>query len=264
MRFQITPVVKYLIIINAAVLFIQTFLNLDLSMFALRNFYAPTFMPWQLLTHMFMHADFMHLFFNMFVLFMFGPMLERVWGPNRFLAFYLICGFGAALIYMGVNYYEIRQLEEAKLMFLNDPSPSTYINFVRQFSPEPYLYGVPQQLEYQFESQPDNPNLIDAAENVVIQIYNAVLNGPMVGASGAIYGVLMGFGMLFPNTVLMLIFPPIPIKAKYMVAILAIVALFAGVRKVPGDNIAHFAHLGGMVCAFLVIKYWRTKNDRFY
>lgn len=215
------PVIKNLIIINV-IMFIATMvfegqgINFTRLM-GMFPFGSELFKPYQLVTHMFMHGGFMHIFFNMFALWMFGAPLENVWGPKRFLSFYLITGLGAAFLHQGVNAYEIYQLKEA------------------------YAAGD-----------------MSAYQNIMWKM--AI---PTVGASGAVYGVLMAFGMLYPNTKLLIYFL-FPVKAKYVVLFLGGLALYMGFQNNPADNVAHFAHLGGMLFGFILIKIWQRDRRRFY
>lgn len=221
--YRLTDVVKHLLIINVLMYFgtlvllkdpgnytMQALINMQETNFwewdryILALFYPTSeyFRPYQLVTHMFMHGDLMHLFFNMFALFMFGPPAEARMGANNFLKYYFITGFGAMVLHLGV-----------------------------------------QALELSSGSIPG---------------YN--INIPMLGASGAIFGILTAYGMLFPNNRIMLLFPPIPMKAKYMVILFAVFELFAGLGPFRGDGVAHFAHLGGALFGFLLILYWRKSG----
>jgi len=235
----IPPVVKNLIIINVIMLFITFVMNLkgiDLNnILGLHYIGSPEFKPYQLVTHMFMHGGLMHLAFNMFALWMFGRVLESVWGPKRFFIFYFVTGLGAAVFYSFVNYIEFQYIA-AKL------SPET-VQMVMNSGAE---------LLNQGQNYVDSPGKL-----------NLILNTPTVGASGAVFGILLGFGMLFPNTQLMLLFPPIPIKAKYFVMGYGAIELFSGITGM-GGNIAHFAHLGGMLFGFIMIKYWNSTTRNFY
>lgn len=181
---------------------------------------SPLFKPMQIITHLFMHGSFLHLFMNMFALFMFGMVLERIWGPQRFLLFYFTTGIGAMILHTAVQAWIIH-------------------NFTGSFNP-----GT--ELLYQSQE--------------VMAMYRT----PTVGASGAIFGILIAFGMLFPNTELMMIFLPIPIKAKYFVTLYVVVELYLGIRMGEGDNVAHFAHLGGALFGFLLVKYWNRTKNTFY
>jgi len=236
----IPPVVKNLIIINVLMLFITYVMGMrgiDLTnILGLHYIESPEFKPYQLVTHMFMHGGLMHLFFNMFALWMFGRVLESVWGPKRFFIFYFVTGLGAAVFYSFVNYLEFHYLASRML-------PET-VQMVMSQGTEIFNQG-------KNFSDPDAGKL------------NLLLNVPTVGASGAVFGILLGFGMLFPNTQLMLLFPPIPIKAKYFVMGYGAIELFSGITN-TGGNVAHFAHLGGMLFGFIMIKYWNKTTTHFY
>jgi len=235
----IPPVVKNLIIINAIMLLATYVLQLrgfDLTkILGLHYFASPDFRPYQLVTHMFMHGGIMHLVFNMFALWMFGRVLENVWGPKRFFIYYFATGLGAAVFYTFVNFLEFQYIAS-------------------RMSPE----NVQMVMSNGAEILSSGRNYTELAGKL-----NLLLNVPTVGASGAVFGILLGFGMLFPNTELMLLFPPIPIKAKYFVLGYGAIELFSGIAN-TGDNVAHFAHLGGMIFGFILIKYWNKTTRHFY
>ena len=237
----IPPVVKNLIIINVLMWLATIVLNMrgiDLTnILALHYIESPDFRPYQLVSHMFMHDSHgpWHLIFNMFALWMFGRVLESVWGPKRFFIFYFVTGLGAAAFYSLVNFIEFQY-------------------FSSKMSPEMVQTVMSQGAEILNQGK----NYTGLAGKL-----NLLLNVPTVGASGAVFGILLGFGMLFPNTELMLLFPPIPIKAKYFVMGYGAIELFSGIAN-TGDNVAHFAHLGGMLFGFILIKYWNKKTTNFY
>jgi len=216
------PIVKNLIIINALVFVAQITLTKfgiteKLMMYPVQH---PEFRPYQIATHMFAHAPNMifHILFNMFGLWMFGKILENVWGAKRFLFFYLACGVGAAFLHLAIQYITWQQMEAA----------------------------------------------FNAGNIAKAQSYGASL-GPALGASGAIMGIFAAFAYLFPNTELFIMFIPFPIKAKWAVLGLAAIDLFGGVANVSGDNIAHFAHLGGAITGFILVLIWnKTGRKRFY
>ena len=219
-----SPIVLNLIIINALVFFAQvafggmTDLNKVNDLFALHHYKSEVFKPYQLVTHMFMHGGIFHIIFNMLGLWMFGSVIEKAWGPKRFLIFYLVCGVGAGLAQMGSYMHEFWQIDHANI--------------------DSDLYN---------------------------QYQTVLRQNCTVGASGAIMGVLAAFGYLFPNTQLFIMPIPFPVKAKW--AILGFIALdvFGGVVKVQGDNIAHFAHVGGALIGFLIVFYWnKTSKKTFY
>ena len=233
------PVVKNLIIINALMLLgYYAFrgsinLNWELGLF---HWTSDQFEPYQFITHMFMHGGFAHLFFNMFALWMFGRVLENVWGPKRFFIYYFVTGLGAAFLHLMVNYFQIQSLIAQM--------PQEQVNTV---------------MEKGFNALQNNQNFT----NPDMAKLNLSMNIPTVGASGAVFGILLAFGMLFPNTQLLLIFPPIPIKAKYFVMGYGAIELFLGISQ-PGSNVAHFAHIGGMIFGFILIKYWNSRKSSFY
>jgi len=239
--FSLPTIVKNLIMINAIMLLaywiVSSTLGYDLN--GILGLYFPkseSFKPLQILTHMFMHAGFWHLFFNMYALFMFGQVLENVWGPKRFLIYYLVCGLGAALVHESVIAFE-------------------YNNLVKQLS----LEQVQTVLS-------DGASLLSrnrGFSDPTMQKLQILLNTPTVGASGAVFGILLAFGMLFPNTQLMLLFPPIPLKAKYFVLAYGGIELYLAFAQ-PGSNIAHAAHLGGMLFGYILIRYWRKTTKTLY
>jgi len=235
------PVVKNLILLNILML-IATWaakgvFGVDIT--TMLGLYFPKsdmFRPLQILTHMFMHANFWHLFFNMYALYMFGGILENVWGPKRFFIFYMICGLGAAFTH------------ETVIMF-------QYLKLMDVISPDQLQDVLSDGAAYLSQGQ--------VFTNEVMKDLQMVLYIPTVGASGAIFGVLLAFGMLFPNTELMLLFPPIPLKAKWFVLGYGALELVLAVTQ-PGSNVAHAAHLGGMLFGYFLIKYWRKTTKTFY
>lgn len=208
------PVMMNLLIINVLVFMASNLLPIGRELAPHLALFFPTspyFQPWQPITHMFMHGNMMHLLVNMFMLWMFGRVVENDLGSKRFLWYYLICGFGAAILQLAVNWIEITSLANA----------GDYMSAAR------------------------------------------AVNTPMVGASGAIFGLLAAFGILHGNSMIMMLFPPIPMKAKYFVLIYAALELWLGVRGAH-DGIAHFAHLGGALWGFLILLYWKRKGKIHY
>lgn len=248
--------VRNLLIINVVVFLLQLSGVVSLENFALHYFGSDLFRPIQLFTHMFMHGGWSHLFSNMFSLFIFGPMLERFWGPQRLLAFYLITGLGASLLYSGVRAYELNGLENETANYMVNPEPMSFYNYME----EHYSGRYNTQFAVEFRRNPDNPTFIEESKEAVRYVFGQVFNSPMLGASGAVFGILMAFGLLFPNLELFLLFLPIPIKAKYFVLFYGAYELYAGFNRVPGDNVAHFAHLGGMLFAYILVRMWQ-RND---
>jgi len=235
LQFQSIPVVvKNLLIINVLGLLGSMALGEQFDLlFAGHYFKSEFFRPWQIVTHMFMHANLMHLFFNMFALFMFGTALEQYWGPKRFLIYYMVTGIGAFFLHFLVIHFQINALMGSMSQEAID---------------QVFLMGG--------EAIEGGQNYVDPD----LRQLNQFLNGGVVGASGAVFGILLGFGMLFPNTRLMLLFPPIPIKAKIFVLLYGGIELMLALQNSPGDNVAHFAHLGGMLFGYLLLKYWQKSS----
>jgi membrane associated rhomboid family serine protease len=258
---RITDVVKHLLIINILMFLASNIFST--SMLALHYPASENFRTYQIITHFFMHANLAHLFFNMFALVMFGSALEAFWGPRRFLFFYIVCALGAALLHNLWNYYDFSQMQRLIEQFQSNP---TYDHFWAFFNETP----LPKIKENEGFFQDMSRRLRNGDSTVAVQTAHEMqryLSGkmsiPVVGASGAIFGLLLAFGMYFPNTELMLIFLPIPIKAKYFIPILMLVELYLGVNQFSWDNIAHFAHLGGALTGFLLILYWRKVGGRY-
>jgi membrane associated rhomboid family serine protease len=263
------PVVKNLLIINVLVFFatevIKNQYQVDLTDYlGLHYFTSEYFRPYQFITYMFMHGGYSHIFFNMFALWMFGNALENLWGGKRFLIFYMITGIGAALIYMGYEAIHYSIIQNAIQAFAGNPTPEGLLNLTKTHFDG--MFDNPEAISFiqSWKQNLSDPSYANSAVNELNQVLIGFTNSPMVGASGAIFGVLMGFGMLFPNTELFLMFIPIPIKAKYAVFLYGLAELFFGVAQFSGDNIAHFAHLGGMLFGFILIKYWQKRSNRFY
>ena len=268
---QIPPVTKNLIIINALMLLATYVLEpRGISLTRWLGLYYPGsdyFRPFQFITYMFMHGGFWHILLNMYALFLFGRVLEGVWGPKRYLFFYLVTGIGAAAVHTLVNYIEIAPMAHAIKEFSITPTPELFSEFINKFQRTITQMGFSSSSVSNFATQWFNAPQVTSFENEALsfmdKLLQARMNIPTIGASGAVFGVLLGFGMLFPNTQLMLLFPPIPIKAKYFVMGYGAIELFQGL-SMPGSNVAHFAHLGGMIFGFILIKYWNKNSTNFY
>lgn len=258
--FTLTPVVRVLLIINVLVFFVTNESVID--QFGLHSFLSDKFNPIQLLTHMFLHGGFGHIFSNMLGLIVFGPMLERFWGPRRFTFFYLFTGLGAAFLFSGINYFEMRDVYDTVQAYRISPSVEAFSTFIDQHAASYYDRLIP--FIEQFKRFPDDGKNMQDSLMIVNRIFTNQIDEPMVGASGAIFGVLMGFGLLFPNTQLFLLFPPIPVKAKYVVIFYGAYEIYSGVYQAQTDKVAHFAHIGGMLFAFILIKYWGSQRKTFY
>ena len=271
----VTPVVKTLLIINVvmwvlAIVSAKQF-NIDLDrIFGLHLPQSPDWGIWQYVTHMFMHAsvssygriEFTHIFFNMFALYMFGRILESVWGSKRFLIFYLVCGIGAGVLNSVVGWFQVRGLYEQYHNFVESPDPYILSEFAKKQlgAPAAWVWNVIDG----WINNPTSAEYIEAGKQIFNRIIDLKVNVTMVGASGAIFGLLVAFGMLFPNTELYIMFVPIPIKAKYFVIGYGVLELFLGMNNAAGDNVAHFAHLSGMLFGFLLVKWWNKHRKSFY
>jgi membrane associated rhomboid family serine protease len=217
---SVPPVTLNLIIMNVVVFLAQMALDPTIGLTNKLMLYPVVdshFRAYQIITHMFAHGGFAHIFFNMFGLYMFGKILENFWGPKKFLFFYLVCGLGAAACHMAVQYFRYTQVVELS-----------------------------------------NSGEMERA----IALYQTL--GPALGASGAIMGIFVAFGYLFPNTELLLLFFPVPIKAKWLVIGLVAIDLFGGFGNIEGDNVAHWAHLGGALAGFLLVYFWNRNNRRTF
>ena len=264
---SLPPVIKNIIIINV-IFFILTAVPLGLENFMYRHFAlfslkSPLFEPHQLVTHIFMHANFAHIFFNMFGVFMFGRVLEQMWGSKKMMIFYTVTGLGAATVHLAFNYFQMDRLMDLADAFYNAPDYSTFNVIVNKYSLGSANTQATNFMQEWFY-KPDDPSFIPMAKEYVREIVIDNLRIPTVGASGAVFGLLIAFAMVFPDVELMLIFLPIPIKAKYFVPVYAVLELFFGVANFKGDNIAHFAHLGGALFGFLLVKWWKRRQFRIY
>lgn len=263
---RITPIVRNLLIANIGLYFISSFMRIDLNEFlSLRNIHSEHFLPFQYFTYMFLHGGTWHLLSNMFGLFIFGPLLEQFWGPKRFLIFYLVTGVGAGILYSGINYIETNKFINAVEKYNEEPSPAEF-KFILEKHANLNVNGNAElnSFIYDYSDNAESESYIMQSKQLLQQALYMKSNSQMVGASGAIFGILLAFGVLFPNTVLMLLFPPIPIKAKYFVAIYGCFELFAGIQRASGDNVAHFAHLSGMLVAFILLKIWQKDRKKFF
>ncbi len=239
---QITPVVKQLLIVNViiflAAYFFVPILNVYFPLYYIEN---PNFKIWQPITHMFMHGGFSHILFNMFALYSFGSVLEQIWGGKKFILFYILCGLGAAALHTAVNYW---QFHEAYNALIERGISQADINYILQ-----------------------DPNRF--YNDIDVNTLSTSFKIPAVGASGAIYGLLVAFAFMFPNAGLALLFIPVPIKAKYFVPGVLILDLVLGFNGAAifgsgGTGIAHFAHIGGAVVGFLLMWFWKKKQfDQF-
>ena len=243
MNNKITDTVKHLIIINALLFLVTKFVFPPLQdLFALHFPLNPDFGYWQYFTHMFMHSQqsFTHIAFNMFGLWMFGSPLEQMWGKKKFIFFYLSAGLGAGLIYTAVNYFQFN---------------SVYNDLVNLGLQESSIQNLLSTGTY-------NSDILNQISEKKLSSFYHIFNTPAVGASGAIYGILVGFGMAFPDSKLALIFFPVPIAAKYFIPVLIAIDLFSGVTgfSIFGAGVAHFAHVGGALIGLIIMLYWKQNK----
>lgn len=233
---KLTDAVKHLIIVNV-LFFVATYYVLDskilIELFSLFSTKSPHFEFWQVATSMFMHGSFSHILFNMFALWMFGSALEQAWGTKKFVYFYFLTGIGSAILYLVIKYFQIQYA-------------------IGDYSAEEIDLILNQGADVILNGQ----NYTDAR----LGSLNALINTPTLGASGAIAGLLMAFGIMYPNAELMLIFLPIPIKAKYFIPLLIIYEFSMEFASFSWDNIAHLGHLSGMAIGFILMQYWKKKQ----
>lgn len=273
------PVVKNLLIINGifylATIVLKLKFNIDLeNILGLHYFFSEEFRPYQIVTYMFMHATFdsfghltfSHIFFNMFALWMFGNVLENFWGGKRFLIYYVVCGLGAAVTHYAIFYFQIHHVMEILSGYLSNPDLK---NFEGIFQPMLEKIHRPSEtlnnLINVYNSVPasNESEKLQASIDLITQFRVDFLNEPVViGASGAIFGLLLAFGMSFPNSMIYMYFL-FPIKAKWFVILYGALEFFGAINQMPGDDVAHYAHLGGMLFGFVLIQIWKKRKPNF-
>lgn len=240
---QMTDTVKQLIIVNVIIFIATYFVPFVAGYFPLYYFENPNFKLWQPLTHMFMHGGIMHIFFNMFALYSFGSVLEQIWGAKKFFWFYILCGLGAAVLHTAVNYWQFH--DGLNALVLNGFNENDIVKTLNQ--------GMIDTRWQDVVSMPKIQGMVSS------------FLATAVGASGAIYGLLVAFAFMFPNAGLSLMFIPVPIKAKYFVPGILLLDLFLGFKGSSifggGTGIAHFAHIGGALVGFLLM--WSWKKNQF-
>ena len=238
MNNKFSGAIKHLIIINVIVFLVPQLLQLDLTnMLALHFPENENFGFWQYVTHMFMHGSFPHILFNMYGLWAFGTPLEQLWGRNKFIFFYFSAGIGAGLIYTLVNYYQFNGIYDQLMGF--GLSSGDIQNILNTGGYNEAVITLPTETMRKFYS---------------------LYHSPAVGASGAVYGVLVAFGLYFKDAKLALIFFPVPIAAKYFIPVMILGDLFFGMTKYSVGNIAHFAHIGGALIGFIIAYYWKRNH----
>lgn len=269
---MLTPVVKNLLIINTLVFLAMISLQkagIDLTaILGLHYPGASNFRAWQFVTYMFMHGGFTHILFNMFALWMFGNVIENAWGPKRFLIFYMITGIGAGLTYIVWISFSVSPQLSLINHVIEDPSINNLSELIsnHRFAVSQYsgvIWSDFLHFQDNVKAFEINPHNTLAAQKIVtfLSEYKAYFLNQhvVVGASGAVFGLLLAFGMMFPNSLIYVYFA-IPVKAKWFVVFYGAAELFSGIYNRPGDNVAHFAHLGGMLFGYLVLLYWKKKG----
>ncbi|KXX71668.1 rhomboid family intramembrane serine protease [Flammeovirga sp. SJP92] len=294
---NLTPYVKILLIMNLVIFalpyvggilpnmsaeYIDAFISDSL---AYHHPWSEKFQIFQPVTYMFVHSGFRHLFSNMFALFIFGPMLENVLGSKRFLIMYFLTGIFGGLLFGMVEFYEVYNIEVLGAEYMMNQTPQNFYNFANGYSNYEFYqkFGVLELLQYGkqnylpyvesvgnislydftenvFFSSPDNASYKELGSAMVKMFHTLKIDSPMMGASGAIFGILFTFAYLFPNLKLMLLFPPIPIRAKYLVGAYILYETYELIAQNPADNVAHLAHLGGALFAYILMKRWRYQS----
>lgn len=266
-RFEVLPIViKNLLIINVLFFLAQNSIGAGenfnmIDLLALHHVKSPLFQPWQLVTHIFLHGNFWHLFGNMFALWMFGSILENVWGPKRFLTFYFLCGIGAALIHLTFLWYDYHGLLNEFLALKLHPTPENIAAFYNNYGLSQYPHA--DLLEKNYLQDPTNAENVEQMVNYISDITYSLVSRPTLGASGAVFGVLAAFVYLFPNTYIYLYFF-VPVKAKWMGLIYFGIELFSAIQNSAGDNVARWAHIGGGLVGFLLVMTWNKKNRKIF
>ncbi len=269
-RFEILPVViKNLVIINVLFFLAQYTLSktgiFDLeSQLGLHDVNSPLFHPWQIVTHLFLHSteNLFHLFSNMFALWMFGSILENIWGPKRFITFYFLCGIGAGLLQLVSLWFQHHDMVQAFVAIRSHPTPEGVNAFFD-------AYGISQnpsamEVLKAYYAEPGNHMISNELVNFITRFTNTTISYPTIGASGAVFGILAAFVYLFPNTYIYLYFL-VPIKAKWIGLAYFTYEVISAILNQPGNNIAHWAHVGGGIVGFLLVLTWnKTNRRRFY
>ncbi len=262
------PVVKNLLIINGlfylATLSLESAFGIDLvNLLGLHYFQSDIFRPYQFVSYMFLHGSISHVVMNMFALWMFGYLLENVWGSKRFLTYYMVTGIGAAVVQMLVSWWAFSSVEAAVQVYNQHADISNFLSFVRAYPlHNEQLVNELNSFLTKWSEAPVSPENIQLSKDYIYQVWQEHISIPTVGASGAVYGILLAFGMMFPN-MLVYVYFLFPIKAKWIVIIYGALELYSGVANNPGDNVAHFAHLGGMIFGFFLILYWKKKTGLY-
>ncbi|MSQ38561.1 MAG: rhomboid family intramembrane serine protease [Chitinophagaceae bacterium] len=265
-RFEVLPtIIKNLLIINGLVFLAQNTFAGPTSTFSFEDYFAlhawqsDLYKPWQLITHMFLHGDFSHILGNMFALWMFGSILENVWGPKRFLLFYMLCGVGAAVIHLAILSYQLVPLtnEYERLLLLSKTNASGFTEAVYNYAAR---HRIPlTQILADNKVSLSTPGLAPQLMDLMTTYYNKTVGTATLGASGAVFGILIAFVYLFPNTYIYIYFL-FPVKAKWLGILYFGFELFKGIQNAAGDNVARWAHVGGALIGFVLVYIWKKKG----
>ena len=258
---DISQVTKKILIINVCVFVVYNVLNIDLvSKFGMYNVTSQNFHVYQLITHLFVHANVGHLFSNMLTLLSFGPALEYKLSSKRFVIFYLITGVCASIFYLIVSYIMQYRTHAEYMHYFMNPDPKFFDNYLKQF---PNLYNNYYGFIYDFLHDSNNIALIEKSKSIIAQLYT-IKDVPIIGASGAVFGVLTAFAMLYKEARVSFLLLPIPFPAKYFVIFYGLYEFFSGINGSIFDNIAHFAHVGGIMVAYILVKLWYKDKNKNY
>jgi membrane associated rhomboid family serine protease len=274
--FRLTPIVKWIALINIVVFFItslieQTFGIDSTKILGMHDISSPLFEPWQIITHIFMHGNLTHLFSNMFALIIYGPMIESQWGGKKFLQYYLFTALGAVALHGGISYVETNKLTKVYEQYITNPNEETFLSFAESSSSAHHSLSFTkdekeldaEEFAIAWHKEPLNEQYKEVASQAINNFYTARRDIATVGASGAVFGLIIAFGILFSEVMLYLYFL-FPIKAKYIVLLHGGLEIYSAYQNNPGDNVAHFAHIGGMIFGYILIKFWQHKNKSIY
>ena len=254
---NLPPVTRKIIIVNVFAFVIYRFSNFDfISSLALYDVTSPHFHSYQLITHLFVHASLWHLFSNMITLLSFGPPLEYKFHSRRFLFFYLLTGVGASVFYLLVSYICQYNAHTAYMNYFLHPDPDFFNNYLKRF---PNLYNNYYGFIYDYLNDRNNVAFIEKSKAIMAQLYS-INDVPVVGASGAVFGVLTAFAMLYKDALVGVMLIPMNMPAKVFVVLYGLYELFAGIGGNVFDSVAHFAHVGGIVLAYIFVKIWNRGN----
>lgn len=259
-----TPLVKNLLIINIGIAVAQYVMGMDLGrQFGLYFLFSDNFQPYQFVTYMFLHdtGGLRHIFGNMLILFFVGPMLENFLGQKKFLILYMVTGLGGGILYTAANYVEVSGIRNDVEAYVANPNPEDFNRLIVKHVDRPSQQVLTVIDNYARDE--NNPRLKQNSVGWAYELYNQYGDYPMVGASGAVFGILAMLMILFPNTEILLFFT-FPIKIKFLVGGLIIYEVFSELERVPGDNVAHLAHLGGALFAWILFKVWKQDRGDFY